>query len=152
MSREEYPGRTKRKDAFISEITPQMKGAEHVETRLSALPGVGWSFQGCPVFLETRRRAGSTTHPAWGLYQVWPFSKTNLETWVNPICKADPFLMSLFLFHYLLISNHQFVPLYSTGSPNTQTGLHQRPECLGEVSRRHWFLQLLTLTPKRPSF
>ena len=136
MSREEYPGRTKRKDAFISEITPQMKCAEHVETRLSALPGLGWSFQGCPVVLETRRQAGSTTHPAWGLYQVWPFSKTNLETWVNPICKAVPFLMSLFLFHYLLISNHQFVPLYSAGSPNTQTGLHQKPECLGEASRR----------------
>lgn len=74
--------------------------------------------------------------PSLGPYQVWPFSKTNLETWVNPICKAVPFLMSLFLFHYLLISSHQFVPLYSAGSPNTQTGLHQKPECLGEASRR----------------
>ena len=40
MSREEDPGRKKRKDAFISEITPQMEGAEHVEARLSALHGV----------------------------------------------------------------------------------------------------------------
>ena len=97
--------------------------------------GLG-SLQGCPVVPEARRQADSAPHQAWGLYQVWPFSQTNLETWMNPICKAVPFLMSLFLFHYLLISHHQFVPLYSAGSPNTETGLHQRPKCLGKASRR----------------